>query len=84
MSKQAQTRTMKLGKAGPEVFPLGLGCMGMSGTYGLRDDPESELRQELADLRAALHHEFAVLVWRFAGMLMLQAALIIVAIKFIP
>jgi hypothetical protein len=50
----------------------------------LRDDLGSELRQELADLRAALHHEFAVFVWRFAGMLIAQAALIIVAIKLIP
>jgi hypothetical protein len=23
----------KLGQSGPEVFPLGLGCMGMSGVY---------------------------------------------------
>jgi hypothetical protein len=47
----------------------------------LRDDPGSELRRELADLRAALHHEFAVFVWRFAGMLVAQAALIIVAVS---
>ncbi|OJH36259.1 aldo/keto reductase [Cystobacter ferrugineus] len=32
---------MKLGSTGPEVFPLGLGCMGMSGTYGKTDDAES-------------------------------------------
>jgi aryl-alcohol dehydrogenase-like predicted oxidoreductase len=32
---------MKLGKSGPEVFPLGLGCMGMSGVYGATDDAES-------------------------------------------
>jgi hypothetical protein len=50
----------------------------------LRDDPESELRQELADLRVALHHELAVFIWRFAGMLIAQAALIIVAIKLTP
>jgi aryl-alcohol dehydrogenase-like predicted oxidoreductase len=31
----------KLGKSGPEVFPLGLGCMGMSGMYGPTDDAES-------------------------------------------
>ena len=34
-------RTVKLGSTGPEVFPLGLGCMGMSGTYGKTDDAES-------------------------------------------
>lgn len=49
MSKQAQTRTMKLGKAGPEVFPLGLGCMGMSGIYGKTDDAES-----VATIQAAI------------------------------
>lgn len=31
----------KLGQVGPEVFPLGLGCMGMSEFYGARDDAES-------------------------------------------
>ncbi|HZI11513.1 MAG TPA: aldo/keto reductase [Myxococcus sp.] len=39
-TKQAQ-RTVKLGNTGPEVFPLGLGCMGMSGMYGATDDAES-------------------------------------------
>ncbi len=31
----------KLGKIGPAVFPIGLGCMGMSGMYGPTDDAES-------------------------------------------
>ncbi|HZI05393.1 MAG TPA: aldo/keto reductase [Archangium sp.] len=39
-SKQTQ-RTVKLGSTGPEVFRLGLGCMGMSGMYGATDDAES-------------------------------------------
>jgi aryl-alcohol dehydrogenase-like predicted oxidoreductase len=34
-------RTVKLGSTGPEVFRLGLGCMGMSGMYGATDDAES-------------------------------------------
>ncbi len=33
--------TRRLGAAGPEVFALGLGCMGMSGMYGPSDDAES-------------------------------------------
>jgi len=39
----------KLGVAGPEVFPLALGCMGMSGVYGATDDAES-----LATIHAAI------------------------------
>ena len=39
----------RLGKTGPEVFPIGLGCMGMSDLYGPAEDRES-----LASLHAAL------------------------------
>ena len=39
----------KLGAAGPDVFPLALGCMGMSGMYGLADEAES-----LATIHAAM------------------------------
>ncbi|WP_420811520.1 aldo/keto reductase [Myxococcus stipitatus] len=35
------TNAVKLGSTGPEVFRLGLGCMGMSGMYGASDDAES-------------------------------------------
>jgi len=31
----------QLGSTGPSVFPLGLGCMGMSGMYGPADEAES-------------------------------------------
>jgi len=31
----------KLGATGPEVFPIALGCMGMSGMYGAADETES-------------------------------------------
>jgi len=34
-------RTRQLGNIGPQVFPLGLGCMGMSDFYGAHDDAES-------------------------------------------
>ena len=41
--------TRTLGTNGPAVFPLGLGCMGMSDLYGPADDSES-----IATIRAAL------------------------------
>ena len=33
--------TRALGAKGPSVFPIGLGCMGMSGSYGRTDERES-------------------------------------------
>ncbi|HEY8013247.1 MAG TPA: aldo/keto reductase, partial [Dongiaceae bacterium] len=33
--------TRKLGRQGLEVSAIGLGCMGMSDSYGQRDDRES-------------------------------------------
>lgn len=39
----------RLGASGPTVFPLALGCMGMSGMYGPADEAES-----IATIRAAL------------------------------
>src|SRR5215831_181626 len=38
-----------LGKSGPRVFPIGLGCMGMSGMYGPSDE-----REGIATIHAAL------------------------------
>src|SRR3954464_10254589 len=35
------TKMIKLGTTGPEVFPLALGCMGMSKMYGDADESES-------------------------------------------
>src|SRR5687767_6346049 len=43
------TPTIQLGTAGPRVFPLALGCMGMSGMYGSSDERES-----IATIHAAL------------------------------
>jgi aryl-alcohol dehydrogenase-like predicted oxidoreductase len=51
-TKQMTTMTAtrrKLGATGPEVFPLALGCMGMSGLYGPTDDAES-----IATIHAAI------------------------------
>jgi aryl-alcohol dehydrogenase-like predicted oxidoreductase len=39
----------KLGATGPKVFPIALGCMGMSGIYGPTDDAES-----IATIHAAI------------------------------
>jgi aryl-alcohol dehydrogenase-like predicted oxidoreductase len=45
-------QTVTLGRGGPEVSVLGLGCMGMSpGIYGSSDDAEG-----IATLRAAIDH----------------------------
>jgi aryl-alcohol dehydrogenase-like predicted oxidoreductase len=38
---QHSERTIPLGKTGPRVFPVGLGCMAMSGVYGPAEDGES-------------------------------------------
>lgn len=43
------TKTRQLGSTGPTVFPLALGCMGMSGMYGATNDDDS-----IATIHAAL------------------------------
>ncbi|MDR3772233.1 MAG: aldo/keto reductase [Terracidiphilus sp.] len=43
------TRSRQLGAQGPKVFPIALGCMGMSGMYGATDEAES-----LATIHAAI------------------------------
>jgi aryl-alcohol dehydrogenase-like predicted oxidoreductase len=42
-------RSVKLGKTGPDVFPLALGCMGLSGAYGQTSDEEG-----IATIQAAI------------------------------
>ena len=48
MSATSSPQTIPLGP-GPAVFPLSLGCMGMSGVYGQTEDAES-----IATIHAAL------------------------------
>src|SRR5690349_16678746 len=38
---QRSHHKLQLGRTGPSVFPLALGCMGMSGMYGPSDEAES-------------------------------------------
>ncbi|MBV8493895.1 MAG: aldo/keto reductase [Alphaproteobacteria bacterium] len=42
MSDKGRTQRRKLGKNGPAVLPIGLGCMSLSGTYGPSDDKAAE------------------------------------------
>ncbi|HEX9401935.1 MAG TPA: aldo/keto reductase [Anaeromyxobacter sp.] len=49
MTTPASTALRALGSTGPTVFPLALGCMGMSGMYGAADERES-----IATIHAAL------------------------------
>jgi aryl-alcohol dehydrogenase-like predicted oxidoreductase len=47
--KTSAPSKIRLGSTGPEVFPIALGCMGMSGMYGDADEAES-----IATIHAAL------------------------------
>jgi aryl-alcohol dehydrogenase-like predicted oxidoreductase len=49
MSSHPPATPRPLGSTGPRVFPLALGCMGMSGMYGPSDEKES-----IATIHAAL------------------------------
>src|ERR1700733_8980134 len=49
MMKTIAAPARKLGSTGPAVFPVALGCMGMSGMYGPADEAES-----LATIHAAI------------------------------
>ena len=41
MKTNFHSGSRQLGGGGPIVYPLALGCMGMSGMYGASDDEES-------------------------------------------
>ncbi len=56
MTTQAHTETRQLGTSGPAVYPLALGCMGMSGMYGPSDETES-----IATIHTALDHGVTLL-----------------------
>lgn len=56
MTTQTHTKVRPLGTTGPAVFPLALGCMGMSGMYGPADEAES-----IATIHAALDHGVTLL-----------------------
>jgi len=49
MTTESHAGFRQLGSTGPTVFPLALGCMGMSGMYGEADETES-----IATIHAAL------------------------------
>jgi aryl-alcohol dehydrogenase-like predicted oxidoreductase len=49
MVNQTRRKLRPLGATGPTVFPIALGCMGMSGMYGPADEKES-----IATIHAAL------------------------------
>jgi aryl-alcohol dehydrogenase-like predicted oxidoreductase len=56
MNKIGKIAPVRLGRTGPQVFPLALGCMGMSGMYGQSDERES-----LATIHAALERGVTLL-----------------------
>jgi aryl-alcohol dehydrogenase-like predicted oxidoreductase len=49
MTTASAIQSRQLGRTGPTVFPIALGCMSMSGVYGPADEPES-----LATIHAAI------------------------------
>jgi aryl-alcohol dehydrogenase-like predicted oxidoreductase len=55
MGIEISSSPRQLGVAGPSVFPLALGCMGMSGMYGPADETES-----IATIHAALDQGIAL------------------------
>jgi aryl-alcohol dehydrogenase-like predicted oxidoreductase len=56
MTTNAAPVLRRLGSTGPAVFPIALGCMGMSGMYGPTDEGES-----IATIHAALDHGVTLL-----------------------
>jgi len=57
MSDKATRQRRRLGKNGPEVLPIGLGCMSLSGTYGPSDDKAAETLLRRAVERGVDHFD---------------------------
>jgi aryl-alcohol dehydrogenase-like predicted oxidoreductase len=57
MSDKGRTQRRRLGKSGPEVLPIGLGCMSLSGTYGPSDDKAAETLLRRAVERGVDHFD---------------------------
>jgi len=55
-SGEIEMRLVRLGRNGPGVSEMGLGCMGVSGGYGHADDAES-----IATIHAALEADITML-----------------------
>src|ERR1051326_1456996 len=57
MSDKGRTQRRRLGRNGPEVLPIGLGCMSLSGTYGPSDDKAAEALLRRAVERGVDHFD---------------------------
>ena len=57
MNNEISSVGRQSGATGPSVFPLALGCMGMSGMYGPANEAES-----IATIHAALDQSITLLV----------------------
>ncbi len=53
---QSNTQRRQLGKVGPEVFPIALGCMGMTGMYGATSEDDG-----VATIQAAIERGVTLL-----------------------
>jgi aryl-alcohol dehydrogenase-like predicted oxidoreductase len=56
MNERTASKSVQLGSAGPQVFPIALGCMGMSGVYGATTDAEG-----IATIQAAIERGVTLL-----------------------
>src|SRR5215469_3424257 len=57
MSDKGKAQRRRIGKNGPAVLPIGLGCMSLSGTYGPSDDKAAEALLRRAVERGVNHFD---------------------------